>query len=75
MTKRSSQHVKAQNEAKEVDDYVCFFCNKRNKSNHGHHIVLYSENGEASVENMITLCPKCHRGYHSGKIKLDIGRF
>ena len=51
------------------------FCLKKFQANHGHHIMLYSEGGEADVRNMITLCPECHRDYHSGKIKLDISRF
>lgn len=75
MSKRSYQHVKAQRKGKEADAYMCFFCNSVAKGNHGHHIVLYSEDGDASVGNMITLCPKCHRDYHSGKLKIDIGRF
>lgn len=73
--KRSSAHIKAQKEGKILDDYVCFFCLRKFKSNHGHHIILYSESGEPSVQNMITLCPECHRDYHSGKIKLDLNRF
>ena len=76
MTKRrSSEHLRAQKKGKELDQYVCFFCLKHFKGNHGHHIMLYSEGGEPSVGNMITLCPECHRDYHSGKIKLDLHRF
>ena len=73
--KRSGEHLRAQREGKELDQYVCFFCLKKFQGNHGHHIMLYSEGGEADVRNMITLCPECHRDYHSGKIKLDISRF
>lgn len=75
MARRSKEHREAQKKGKELDDFVCFFCLKRHKSNHGHHIILYSEDGQAVVENMITLCRECHTAYHSGKIKLDIGRF
>lgn len=73
--KRSKEHIRAQKEGKILDEYVCFFCLKQFNGNHGHHIILYSEGGQASVQNIITLCPECHRGYHSGKIKVDITRF
>lgn len=73
--KRSNEHIRAQKEGKKLDEYTCFFCLRQFYGNHGHHIILYSENGTASVQNMITLCPDCHRGYHNGTIKLDITRF
>jgi 5-methylcytosine-specific restriction endonuclease McrA len=73
--KRSNDHLKAQKEGKEIDAYMCFFCNTVDSRNHGHHIILFSENGSASVDNIITLCPGCHREYHAGRIKIDIGRF
>lgn len=73
--KRNSKHVQAQKDGKKLDQYVCFFCLRQFEGNHGHHIMLYSEGGQASVQNMITLCPDCHREYHRGKIQLDIVRF
>lgn len=73
--KRSREHLQAQRDGKELDEYCCFFCLRTFHGNHGHHIMLYSEGGEPSVQNMITLCPECHRAYHRGKLKLDITRF
>ena len=73
--KRSNDHLRAQKEGKEADEYMCFFCLRQFHENHGHHIMLYSEGGEPSVQNMVTLCPECHRDYHSGKIKVDLNRF
>ncbi|MCB5315609.1 HNH endonuclease [Yersinia intermedia] len=73
--KRSSNHLKVQKEGKELDAYLCFFCNKVDTKNHGHHIILFSENGNTSTDNIITLCPDCHREYHAVRIKIDIGRF
>jgi 5-methylcytosine-specific restriction endonuclease McrA len=73
--KRSYDHTKSQKLAKEIDKYMCFFCLEVNSKSHGHHIIYYSEDGSSSIHNMITLCPKCHRDYHSGKLKIDIGRF
>ena len=73
--KRNSMHIKAQKDGKELDSFMCFFCLETSKSNHGHHIIQYSESGNGDIENIITLCEKCHRDYHSGKIKIDLGRF
>lgn len=73
--RRETTHINAQKNGKKVDEFMCFFCLQINKSNHGHHIILYSEGGDGSVQNIITLCPKCHRAYHSGKLKIDLGRF
>lgn len=75
MVKRPYSHIIAQKTGKELDSYMCFFCNKVDKGNHGHHIVFYSEGGEASVKNIMTLCPDCHREYTVGKLHIDIGRF
>ncbi len=75
MARRSKEHIKAQKDGKELDAYMCNFCLRQFKGNHGHHIILYSEGGIANVDNMITLCPECHREYHSNKLQLDIVRF
>ena len=75
MTKRNSKHIKAQKEGKKMDEFMCFFCLETFEGNHGHHIIFYSEDGIASVHNMITLCSKCHREYHAGKLNIEIGRF
>ncbi|PTY41209.1 HNH endonuclease [Brachyspira hampsonii] len=73
--KRSNEHIKAQKEGKEIEGYVCAVCGKVDKKNHGHHIIYYSEDGAGVHENIITLCPECHRLYHSGKLNIDILRF
>lgn len=73
--KRNSNHLNAQKQGKQLDEYMCFFCLSVCKGNHGHHIILYSENGDGSINNIITLCPNCHRKYHSGRLKIEIGRF
>lgn len=73
--KRSNEHINAQKKGKEVEGYVCAVCLKVSKSNHGHHIIYYSEGGPGNHINIITLCPECHRLYHAGKLNLDIIRF
>ena len=73
--KRDSSHTKAQKEAKERDGYVCMICGRYCEKAQGHHVIYVSEGGPGSTKNMVTLCDKCHRDYHSGKLKLDIGAF
>lgn len=72
---RSSEHLNAQKAVKELEEYQCFFCGRIDKKAHGHHVIYYSEGGPASERLMITLCPPCHRGYHNGKLKIDLGCF
>ncbi|MFC5309484.1 HNH endonuclease [Azospirillum picis] len=54
---------------------MCLLCQKVDKSNHGHHLIYHSEGGSASTNNIVTLCPECHRDYHAGRINVDLGRF
>ncbi len=73
--KRDFKHINAQKEAKERDGYVCMICGKYSEKAQGHHVIYVSEGGPASTKNMITLCDECHRDYHRGKLKIDIGTF
>lgn len=72
---RDKDHLKAQKEAKERDGHICMICGKYDPKCHGHHVIMVSEGGPATKRNVITLCPQCHRDYHSGKLKIDIGMF
>jgi 5-methylcytosine-specific restriction endonuclease McrA len=73
--KRSKEHVNIQKKVKQQDRYECEICGITDTSAHGHHVIQYKDNGPADLINMMTLCPDCHRKYHSGKIKVDIWRF
>lgn len=75
MSKRPYNHIKAQKEGKDRDSFMCFFCQRIFKRSHGHHIMPYSEDGPGTANNIITLCPECHTGYHPGRIQIDIGTF
>ena len=72
---RNSDHIRAQREVKERDGYVCMICGRYCSKAQGHHVIYVSEGGPASTRNIITLCDQCHRDYHSGKLKIDIGTF
>ena len=68
--KRPYADVEARKAAKERDNYVCQICGSRYHPE-GHHIFEYASDGGASnSENIITLCKKCHRKVHEGKIDL-----
>jgi 5-methylcytosine-specific restriction endonuclease McrA len=79
--KRPKEHITKQKEVKQRDGCECEICGCTatnrygNPTAHGHHIIPYKDNGPADLLNMMTLCPECHRKYHSGKIKVDIWRF
>lgn len=68
--KRPYADVETRKAAKERDNYVCQICGSRDHPE-GHHIFEYASDGGASnSENIITLCKKCHRKVHEGKIDL-----
>jgi len=70
--KRPPEHIKAQKSVKKRDNNECEICGVTPKTAHGHHVIPYSEGGPADLNNMMTLCPDCHRKIHNGQIKLDI---
>lgn len=72
MSKRSSVHTKVQRLGKVRDRFTCQACGSRDKVQ-GHHIFDFSFSGAATVDNIISLCHKCHKNVHSGK--LDIFKF
>jgi hypothetical protein len=55
------------------DDYTCQCCGAHGKGVklHVHHIETRKTGGNAP-DNLITLCPNCHRLYHLGKISLPV---
>ena len=50
-------------------------CGKYCENAQGLHVIYVSEGGPGITKNIVTLCDQCHRDYHSGKLKLDIGTF
>jgi 5-methylcytosine-specific restriction endonuclease McrA len=52
------------------DDFCCQQCGVKNTRLEAHHIKLTSEGGKDTINNLITLCSKCHSKVHSGKIQL-----
>lgn len=52
------------------DNYQCQNCKTRDGVFEVHHLVFRSKGGSDEPENLVTLCRKCHRDYHSGKIGL-----
>lgn len=52
------------------DNYQCQNCKTKDSIFEVHHLVPKSQGGSDEPENLITLCRKCHRDYHDGKIEL-----
>ena len=70
MTPRPSEHRKAIVLAKIREGYVCELC-QSDLDIHGHHILDYSFNGEATPENILVVCKVCHDKVHAGEITVD----
>jgi len=51
------------------DEYACRVCGAT-YSLHVHHVKYRSHLGEDALDNLVTLCWKCHELVHDGKMKL-----
>ena len=69
---RSRDHQRAQYYGKVRDYGTCHVCGSTEKPE-GHHIINYQYGGTAILDNIVTLCQKCHKQVHRGNI--DITRF
>lgn len=67
--RRGTEHTKAQKCGKVRDHYICQICGAREKGE-GHHIIDYRYGGAPNVNNIVTLCQKCHKRVHGGGIIL-----
>ena len=56
----------AQEAAFNRDNYTCQHCKKRTGTFNAHHIIYRSNGGADTLDNLITLCEKCHRDLHKG---------
>jgi predicted restriction endonuclease len=63
---------------KNMEDYLCQICGRKLinlKSNQPysevHHIKPLSHEGTDTIDNVINLCPLCHRLFHLGAIGID----
>ena len=63
---RSSEHKRVQEKGKKRDRGVCQFCGSKEHPE-GHHIKYLSKGGLAELNNIITLCRKCHKDVHRNK--------
>ena len=54
------------------DNYTCQHCGAKNTRLEVHHIKYRSQGGSDDLDNLITLCEKCHHDLHKGKIELKI---
>jgi predicted restriction endonuclease len=63
---------------KELEDYTCQVCGRRllNMTNRTpyaetHHIQPLGHDGTDSIDNVLCLCPLCHRLFHLGAVGID----
>jgi len=67
--KRGSEHTRAQAMARVRDGGVCQVCGSRDRVQ-GHHSVDYQYGGGADLDNLVTLCHKCHQKVHHGNMEV-----
>jgi len=54
------------------DSYTCQQCGKRNCRLEAHHVVYREQGGKDTLTNLLTLCERCHKHVHKGKITLKV---
>jgi len=52
------------------DDFKCVGCGDESLELHVHHIIPVSKGGSDLLDNLKSLCIKCHRETHGYKIKI-----
>ncbi len=69
MASRGREHCVVQKQGKIRDLYTCQVCGS-GQNVEGHHILNYQYGGAANIDNIVTLCRKCHKQVHRGKIDI-----
>lgn len=54
------------------DNHKCYFKCKDSYKLEVHHIKFRSQGGTDNPNNLITLCEKCHKKVHAGKLELNV---
>jgi len=55
------------------DDFKCAQCGAAGVRLEVHHIIWQKRGGKDTIDNLATLCPKCHKAVHAGKIVITGG--
>jgi 5-methylcytosine-specific restriction endonuclease McrA len=63
--KRKPMTVEQRRRILERDDYQCQVCGSYTLD-YPHHIKFRSQGGTEEDENLVTLCHRCHEGFHGG---------
>lgn len=53
------------------DKYTCQCCGAKKTRLEVHHIIYRSNGGTDDLDNLITLCEKCHKKVHAGEITIN----
>lgn len=64
---RSADHKRAIALAKIREGYKCEICGS-DLDIHGHHMLDFAFGGEATSDNILVVCKKCHDQVHTGDI-------
>ena len=64
MSEREREHCVVQRKGKERDLYTCQICGSVN------YVEGHQYGGASNVDNIVTLCRKCHKQVHRGNIDI-----
>lgn len=53
------------------DNWCCRSCNSRNNLT-PHHVIFRSHGGSDKLDNLLSLCIKCHNAVHSGHLDITV---
>lgn len=74
-TERIRQNPIDRDQVFERDNYTCQICNESPEDERlleVHHIVPLSEGGSDNLENLVTVCPNCHRKLEYSELKEEL---
>lgn len=66
---------KIRKHVRERDNYTCYKCGLKAKNNHVHHIIPYRICKNDDANNLITLCPKCHKKEENQYLRIGITNY
>lgn len=71
MGKRGFEHTDVQREGRIRDLGMCQICGSKDVPQ-GHHVFDFQFGGSADLDNIVTLCRKCHKKVHKGDMDIFV---
>lgn len=68
-TERARAKAEASRKALQRDEYTCQFCGTR-RNLEVHHLLYRSHGGKDDLDNLLTLCHRCHAAVHERTMRV-----